>query len=133
MLEPRLVPLPETHSPGTPRVGTSRGDCDRRGSIVSTQKGEIRTTHEIPRSALLDQARTYRRPASQTLPPTFGIGNHFCLGANLARMELRVALTELLRRIPEMAYAAGGPEVGASVLIPSVLHMHVRFTPERLG
>ena len=30
----------------------------------------------------------------------FGIGNHFCLGANLARMEMRVALQELLRRIP---------------------------------
>ncbi|HEB87989.1 MAG TPA: cytochrome P450 [Deltaproteobacteria bacterium] len=61
----------------------------------------------------------------------FGIGNHFCLGANLARMELRVALTELLRRIPDMRYAAGGPEFGSSALVRSVLHMHVRFTPER--
>ncbi len=61
----------------------------------------------------------------------FGIGNHFCMGANLARMELRVALTELLRRIPDMRYAAGGPEFGSSALVRSVLHMHVRFTPER--
>jgi cytochrome P450 len=61
----------------------------------------------------------------------FGIGNHFCLGANLARMEMRVALTELLRRIPDMRYAAGGPEFGLSALVRSVKHMHVRFTPER--
>ncbi len=62
----------------------------------------------------------------------FGIGNHFCLGANLARMELRVALTEILRRIPDMRYAAEGPEYGLSALVLTVTHMHVRFTPESL-
>ena len=30
---------------------------------------------------------------------SFGSGAHFCLGAHLARMEARVALTELFRRI----------------------------------
>jgi cytochrome P450 len=31
----------------------------------------------------------------------FGLGIHRCIGSNLARMELRVALEEWLRRIPE--------------------------------
>jgi cytochrome P450 len=31
----------------------------------------------------------------------FGSGIHRCAGSNLARMELRVALEEWLRRIPE--------------------------------
>jgi cytochrome P450 family 142 subfamily A polypeptide 1 len=61
----------------------------------------------------------------------FGIGNHFCMGANLARMELRVALVELLRRLPDMRYATNGPEFGHSALVRSVAHMHVRFTPEQ--
>jgi len=63
----------------------------------------------------------------------FGIGNHFCLGANLARMEMRVALTELLRRIPDMSYTSPkGSEFGFSALVRSVLHMPVRYTPERI-
>ncbi len=61
----------------------------------------------------------------------FGIGPHFCLGANLARMELRIAFRELLRRIPDMQYATGGPEFQPSALVRTMLRMHVRFTPER--
>jgi cytochrome P450 len=32
---------------------------------------------------------------------TFGYGLHYCLGANLARLEGRVALDELLNRFPD--------------------------------
>jgi len=32
----------------------------------------------------------------------FGIGEHFCLGANLARMEIRLIFEELLRRLPNL-------------------------------
>ena len=33
----------------------------------------------------------------------FGIGEHFCLGANLARLEIRLIFEELLRRVPDLA------------------------------
>lgn len=61
----------------------------------------------------------------------FGIGTHFCLGANLARMEMRVAFEELLRRLPDMEYATGGPEFQPSALVRTCTRMDVRFTPER--
>ena len=60
----------------------------------------------------------------------FGIGSHFCLGANLARMEMRVAFEELLRRIPDMEYAEGGPVIKPSSLVRTCAEMKVRFTPE---
>jgi cytochrome P450 family 142 subfamily A polypeptide 1 len=60
----------------------------------------------------------------------FGIGPHFCLGANLARMEMRVAFEEILRRLRNMEYTSGGPELRPSALVRSCVHMHVRFTPE---
>ncbi len=39
----------------------------------------------------------------------FGIGAHFCLGANLARLELRVLLEEALQRLPRLELATSDP------------------------
>ncbi len=56
----------------------------------------------------------------------FGSGIHRCAGSNLARMELRVALEEWLRRIPEFALAEGeevtwaGGQVRGPRLLPVV-------------
>src|SRR5439155_1702489 len=36
---------------------------------------------------------------------SFGDGTHFCLGANLARLEARVLFTELLTRLPDIRLA----------------------------
>ncbi len=62
----------------------------------------------------------------------FGIGNHFCLGANLARMEIRVALEELLRRFPDMTFAPDTSPVRiASTLVRGIDSMPVVFGRER--
>jgi cytochrome P450 len=61
----------------------------------------------------------------------FGLGPHFCLGANLARMEMRVAFEELLRRFPDMEYAdAAGAVITPSALVRSCVQMNLRFAPE---
>jgi cytochrome P450 family 142 subfamily A polypeptide 1 len=37
----------------------------------------------------------------------FGFGTHFCLGASLARLEIRVMFEEILKRMPNMRLADG--------------------------
>ncbi len=62
----------------------------------------------------------------------FGIGPHFCLGANLARMEMRVVLGEVLRRMPDATFAdADGAVLRPSAIVRSCTQMNLRFTPER--
>ena len=39
---------------------------------------------------------------------TFGYGTHYCLGASLARVEIRVMLQELVRRLPGIDLAVPG-------------------------
>jgi len=45
-----------------------------------------------------------RKPAQHM---AFGYGPHFCLGAPLARLEARIALPAILRRLPELRLAEG--------------------------
>ena len=61
---------------------------------------------------------------------SFGIGPHFCLGATLAKLEARVMLTELFRRLPDLE-VAGPPERLRSNFINGIRHLPVRFTPQR--
>jgi len=56
----------------------------------------------------------------------FGIGEHFCLGANLARIELRAILAEVLRRFDDLALA-GPVERVRSMLVGGIKRMPVRF------
>jgi len=60
----------------------------------------------------------------------FGFGVHFCLGASLARMEMRCMFEELLRRLPDLELA-GPPTRLRSNFINGIKSMPVRFAPER--
>ncbi len=46
----------------------------------------------------------------------FGIGEHFCLGANLARLELRVIFGELAQRLDEVELAGPFERMRSSFL-----------------
>jgi cytochrome P450 len=50
-----------------------------------------------------DSFDPFRVPASGHL--AFGHGAHRCIGAELARMELRIVLPELFRRFTDLALA----------------------------
>jgi cytochrome P450 len=56
----------------------------------------------------------------------FGIGQHFCLGANLTRLELEAIFRELARRL-EYAEPAGPLERLRPNFVGGVKHMPIQF------
>ncbi len=60
----------------------------------------------------------------------FGVGEHFCLGSSLARLEIRIMFTELLRRFPDMELAGPCRRLRSNFL-NGIKRMPVRFTPEK--
>jgi cytochrome P450 len=58
----------------------------------------------------------------------FGVGEHFCLGSHLARIEIIAIFEQLLERLPDMQLA-GPIRYLSSHFINGVKSMPVRFTP----
>jgi cytochrome P450 family 142 subfamily A polypeptide 1 len=59
-----------------------------------------------------------------------GYGTHFCLGASLARLELRVMFEELLAALPDIELAADAEiPMRLSNFITGIVSMPVVFTP----
>lgn len=60
----------------------------------------------------------------------FGHGLHFCLGAPLARLEARIAITDLLERLPGFALAGDKPwEPREAFHVHGPTRLLVRFEP----
>ena len=59
----------------------------------------------------------------------FGWGPHFCMGASLARAEVRILFSELLRRLPDIEVSET-PRRLRSGTVNSIKSLQVRFTPE---
>jgi cytochrome P450 len=85
---------------------------------VSSNRDESRYTEP-------DRFDATRNPEHQA----FGAGGrHFCLGAALARLELRILLEETLARFPAMELA-GAPEYAESPFINQLKTLPVRLRP----
>jgi cholest-4-en-3-one 26-monooxygenase len=57
-----------------------------------------------------------------------GGGPHFCLGANLAKLEIRTMFEEVLDRLPDIELA-GDVQRLRSNFINGIKHMPVQFSP----
>jgi cytochrome P450 len=76
-----------------------------------------------------DVTRAERMPDLYNQHRSFGIGQHFCLGTHLARLELRVMFEEIIPRlrnpklVEEIKYTR-------SNLVNGIKRMHITFDPE---
>ncbi len=76
-----------------------------------------------------DELRVDRNPNPHL---AFGIGTHYCMGANLARAEVRVVFEELFKRLTDIHVPPGTErQRGDSSLVLSLEHLRAVFTPER--
>jgi cytochrome P450 family 142 subfamily A polypeptide 1 len=57
----------------------------------------------------------------------FGFGTHFCLGASLARLEIRVCIEELLRRVQGFQVVPGSVEEMPNAFVYGLRAAHVDF------
>src|SRR5439155_961353 len=108
------------------RDGELRGQPIREGDKLTVWYGSANRDEEVfPHADRFDVGRTPNDHLA------FGIGHHFCLGANLARLEIQIMFEELLRRLPDIELA-GPVERLRSNFINGIKRMPVRFTHEGL-
>jgi len=62
----------------------------------------------------------------------FGFGTHFCLGNQLARLELSLMTRRLLQRLPDLRLASGDPlPLRPANFVSGLEKMPVVFTPSK--
>lgn len=74
-----------------------------------------------------DEFRIDRNPNPHV---AFGFGTHFCMGANLARMEIKVVFEELFRRLPDISLVDpfGPVDRSPSAFVAGIHSMPATFT-----
>jgi len=104
----------------------ARADVEIGGQAIRAGDGAIALLSAANHDASVysqPEAFDVQRGAQQHL--AFGFGIHQCIGQPLARMELRVALTELARRFPDLALAVPADQL--------TMRSHsIAFGPEHL-
>jgi cholest-4-en-3-one 26-monooxygenase len=97
------------------------GQSIRKGDAFCLLYGAANRDEEV--FADPDAFRIDRRPNPHV---GFGIGEHFCLGANLARLELRVIFRDLAERLEEIELAGPVERMRSSFLV-GAKRMPIRY------
>ncbi|MGH8429363.1 MAG: cytochrome P450, partial [Solimonas sp.] len=128
-------------------AGTAVEEFLRYDAPTNAMTRIVRADHEVGSKQLMAGDRVFaiinaaNRDESQFVDPnkldigrmpnrhlTFGQGIHFCLGAQLARLEARIALPLLFARYPELTLGEGEP-----VWLDALIMRGLKSLPIRLG
>ena len=79
-----------------------------------------------------DVRRAERMPELYNELRSFGIGQHFCIGSHLARLELRVMFEEIIPRLRNPRLLAP-PRYVRSFFVNGIKEMRIRFDPVQVA
>jgi len=137
LADPRLIPVAveeslRFRSPTQYMVRSTTRDVPIHGTVIP--EGEqvmmlIGAANHDPRRFSEPGRFDIHRELERHL--AFGFGVHFCMGARLARLEARVALEEIARRIPDYEVDESGVSVVHATNVAGLATLPIRFTPSR--
>jgi cholest-4-en-3-one 26-monooxygenase len=109
---------------------TATRDVELRGKKISEgEKVALYYTSGNRDEEVFDEPFTFDVGRRDNHHLAFGIGEHVCVGAHLARLEIRVMFEELLRRLPDMELTAPVKRLRSN-FINGIKEMRVRYTPD---
>ncbi len=79
-----------------------------------------------------DVTRAERMPDLYNQLRSFGIGQHFCIGSHLARLELRIMFEEIIPRLRNPRFQ-GEPRFVRSFFVNAMKEMNITFDAEVAG
>jgi cytochrome P450 family 142 subfamily A polypeptide 1 len=102
-----------------------KGETLREGQKVLMLYGSANRDEDV-----FDEPDQFRIDRDPNPHLGFGIGTHFCLGANLARAEVKTVFSELFGRLRDIEITPGAPLVrGDSTLVLALQHLPATYTP----
>ncbi len=79
--------------------------------------------------AVCSNPRKFDVHRREVVHTAFGVGPHRCIGENLARLEIRIAIDEVLRRLPDFELAPGIAPEFESGQLRTMKTLHLSWEP----
>lgn len=112
-------------------VRTAAADCEVGGQKIREGDKLVLFYASANRDEdVFDHPNTLRLDRKPNPHLGFGIGEHYCVGANLARKTSGTLFRELVTRLEDVELA-GEPARTASNLVPGLKHMPIRYKLRR--
>jgi cytochrome P450 len=122
-------------TPSKHKLRVATRDIEMRGKLIKKDDWVVPWLISANRDELMfEDPYAFKVDRDPNQHISFGVstGDHFCLGRNLARLEIKIILETILKRFPAVELA-GEYEWLASSNTAGLKHMPVRFRPSPIA